>query len=1052
MSKKTNGRDLARLKKQWGSEKEVFKEKEIGALQNFVRKVLECVELFNLEEGKESIAPHNRRNVFIQEDTDNKARNRPDFVLYLEIDQTQIKIPVEVEKHKNIKAGVKQIKTYKQLYNAVYAILTDGYEWRFYDGDTVCKKLKLDEILDEPEIFKTFWKGYTLPENYYLLFFNRMVFQRRLFEKEGLEVEENREMFFDDITALITNFKHKLRLSKYFNEKDPDKVATEISYAYVIQYILYKTLVDNDYSDKKEEFLERFKIVHESLEAKLFGGVLEQATYIAEYISENLYRPFSSEQKYIEERLNEIKRQTKQSISDISAWLDIFIFIKKYNFGNVKNELFGYIYENYLKELHKDKNKGQYFTDPAVVEFMLDEIGYTADEIKKRIKEKPDNPDISIIDPACGSGTFLYSAAKRIIDAVYRVDEETAKQAENLISENVFGLDIEEFPLYLAEMGILMKMLPMIIGEKYNNPMEKKIKLFKTDDSISEFVDMMRSISEKGGQKELFVGHKFEVSKFMRDEKNLTEMKDSMRPPRRRFDFVIGNPPYIGYNECCKQKIVFTQMIKQKKFSMADVYGVNLNTVPNHIKPYSPKPNLYAFFIALGLSLLKINSRISYIIPQTILTTNDLDVLRYHLSKNTTIEKLTRFAGKMFIGRGLKQKRPVATSSLVFVVNSTKSKNNKIEVTSYKNSDIDNFQDYFTCTKKVNGKINQKDLYDNLENWNFIGKNLKVVRLLSEYTRNSLNIAEFRYMLKEDSDLVFDGGVKIKQSLIKNQKDKNDFEIFDYKQNNWELYKPINSRSFYSKDDPIEFIPGSQKLRAFTKKYKIIWRTKFNDRFQYTTRQILLVNNQSLVISSDSKINILFLFSCLNNNVNLLILREKLLLPNETNYLVPIKPIKNYIRIPKITKDNQFIKEEIVKRVDEMLNLEDIQLHDLVDFSDIKRQKFDRAEAWGNNLILTKNGQTYKAPIKSKKVVVKSVIEETFGEKSLLPGEVVLSELKHLMALDKDLQESLKDYIDDLVFALYFNISLPRVGIGKAGDIKKACQKNRFYRLVSKGV
>ena len=1036
--------NIQQLKSIWDSEKEVFKEKELGALQNFVRKVLECVEIFNLEEGKESTAPHYRQNVFIQEDTDNIARNRPDFVLYLEIDQTQIKIPVEVEKHENIKAGEKQIKDYRELYNAVYAILTDGYEWRFYDGDTVCKKLRLDEILDEPEIFQTFWKEYTLPETYYISFFERMG-SKSLFDKEGLEVEENRETFFDDITKLIRDFKYKLRLSQYFNkEKDPDKVATEISYAYVIQYILYKTLVD------KEEFLERFKEVYKSLKGKVFGEVLTQATHIAEYISENLYRPFSAEQKYIEERLNEISRQTKKSISDISAWLDIFIFIKKYNFASVRNELFGYIYENYLKELYEDKNKGQYFTDPAVVEFMLDEIGYTTDEIKKRIKEKPNNPDISIIDPACGSGTFLYSAAKRIIDAVYRGDEKTAKQAEILISENIFGLDIAVFPLYLAEMGILMKMMPLIVNEKYNNPMEKKIKLFKTDDSIAEFVDMMHSISEKDGQKEIFISHILDESKFMRDEENLSEMKVSMRPPRRRFDFVIGNPPYIGYNECCKQKIGFTQMIKQKKLSMGDIYGVNLNTVPNRIKPYSPKPNLYAFFIALGLSLLKKDSRISYIISQIILTGTDLDVLRYHLSKNTTIEKLITFTGKMFIGRGLKQNKPVATSSLIFVVNSTQSQNSKVEITNYKDSSANNFQGYFANTKKVNKKIDQQVLYDELENWNFIHKDTKITKFLSEYLLNSLSITEFRSKLNESCDLVFDGGVKIDRNLIKSRQDENDFEIFDYKKNNWELYKPILSIFFYSKDDPIEFIPGSQKLKAFTKKYKIIWRTRFNNRFQYTKRQILLVNNQSLVVSSDSKLNTLFLFCCLNNSVSLMILKEKCLVPHENRYLVPIKAIKQYVRIPKITKDNDFIKDEIIKRAEEMLDLEDCQLQDLVEFSNITKQKFDSAEVRGNNLILTKNGEQYKAPIKSKKDVVIAVLKEQYGDKSLLPGEIVLSELKYLLALDKELQKSLKDYIDDLVFALYFNVPVKKVGISLATQIKELCRQNEFYDYIQK--
>ena len=32
-------------------------------------------------------------------------------------------------------------------------------------------------------------------------------------------------------------------------------------------------------------------------------------------------------------------------------------------------------------------------------------------------------------------------------------------------------------------------MLPLIINEKYNNPIDKKIKVFKTRDSISEFMD-----------------------------------------------------------------------------------------------------------------------------------------------------------------------------------------------------------------------------------------------------------------------------------------------------------------------------------------------------------------------------------------------------------------------------------------------------------------------------------------------------------------------------------------------------------------------------------
>lgn len=1035
--------NIQQLKSLWESEKEAFKKKELGALQNFVRKVLECVELFNLTEGKESTAPHDRRNVFIQEDTDSKERNRPDFVLYLEIDQTQIKIPVEVEKHENIKAGEKQIKIYKDLYNAVYAILTDGNEWRFYEGDAVCQKLKLDEILEDPEIFTTFWKEYTLPETYYTSFFERMG-NKSLFDKEGLEVEENREIFFDDITKLIRDFKYKLRLSQYFiKENDPDKVATEISYAYVIQYILYKTLVDNDYRNKKEEFQGRFKEVLKSLKSNVFGEVLSQATHIAEYISENLYRPFSAEQRYIEERLNEIRRQPKKNISDISAWLDIFIFIKKYNFASVRNEIFGYIYENYLKELYGDKKKGQYFTDPAVVEFMLDEIGYTTDEIKKRIKAKPENPDISIIDPACGSGTFLYSAAKRIIDAIYRGDDKTARNAESLISENIFGLDIEEFPLYLAEMGILMKMLDLIISEKYNNPMDKKIKLFKTEDSIAEFVDMMHSISEKGGQKEMFASRRLDVSKFMRDEENLAEMKESMRPPRRRFDFVIGNPPYIYYNECCKQKIVFTQMIKQKKLSMADVYGVNLNTVPNRIKPYSPKPNLYSFFIALGLSLLKDNSKICYIIPQTILTANDLDVLRYHLSKRTIIEKLITFAGKMFIGRGLKQKRPIATSSLIFVINNKKKVNNKTEIINFKKSKLDNFSDFFVQTSRSKKNLLQSELLDNISSWNFITKPKQTLDFLKQYKISTISVSKHRETFKNYDTIQFDKGLVFDRKLMVKNASIDTYQLVEASCN----YKPYLTGNFVLEKN-LRFPQGTQGIEIYNNKYKVVWSyTKL--KFYYSSEKIMVGSNW-LIISSEVKNEIMFLLSILNAPLSKLILNASSNLGNEKLLIASIKSIKEFIRIPKIIHQNEFIKNEITKRTLEMLSLEDCQLQDLVDFSNVTRQKFDSVDVKGNHLILFQNNQEYKVSIKNKREVVKASLKGHYGDKSLLPGEITLSELKYLPVIDKELQKTLKDYIDDLVFALYFNVPIKKIGLNHAIQIKDLCRKNEFYDYIQK--
>jgi len=229
---------------------------------------------------------------------------------------------------------------------------------------------------------------------------------------------------------------------------------------------------------------------------------------------------------------------------------------------------------------------------------MLQQIGFTSDEIKERYNR--DKNRISLIDPACGSGTFLYSAVNEIIKSFANHSEEKSKQIEEIVNNNIFGLDIEEFPLYLAEMSILMRMLTLIITEKYNNPVLKKIKVFKTKDSIAEFLDTglkntMRDIEvmkARVGQlsmgfKELDLGYK----SYVREKTDLEEMKKSLEElpkiPRRRFDYVISNPPYVGYNEASKQRVLVIKFIQEKKAQMSNIYGVNLNTVPIRTKTKS---------------------------------------------------------------------------------------------------------------------------------------------------------------------------------------------------------------------------------------------------------------------------------------------------------------------------------------------------------------------------------------------------------------------------------------------------------------------------------
>lgn len=1051
---------LIQLKNIWESDKGAFIQKEIGGLQAFVKDMLECAELFSLKHGNESTKIDKRKYEFTIETQ--KEGRRADFVIY--INGADIVIPVEVEGHNNIQNGVQQLFQYQKDWKKKYGILTDGNQWRFYKSSQY-RTFYIEDFFSNPKEFISYWQFYIKPENYYIELFNPSE-QKELFnDKLDLNLQGNRAIFFDEVTQLIENFKGKMRaigaFDNLFNQKENEKIAVETSYAYLIQFILYKVLVDNEYKVFKNEYDKMLLKIQKAIkDSDFYSIIINEIKNISEYISTNIYKPFELEQKSINRKLIENLKQDL-TIDDIAPWLDIISFINRYNFAGLKNEIFGFIYENYLKDLYQDKNKGQYFTDPAVVDFMLDAIGYN----KKKLKDRIEKNEISIIDPSCGAGTFLYSAVDRIIDAFDDGTESQSKFIENMVDKNIFGLDIEEFPLYLAEMNILMRMLPLIVNDRYENPIDNKLKIFKTKDSIAEFLDTGISSNPKDDDVDLFSHLEktaLDYPSFMRDEKDLEDMLKSMQEKsgkRERFDYVIGNPPYIGYNECCKQNIDFTIKIKDKEdnsISMNDVYGINLNTVQGRKKPYSPKPNLYAFFIALGLALLKKNGMLCLIIPQTILTAKDLDVIRFYLSKNTTIKEIIIFSGNLFIGRGLKQNKPIATSSLVFVAEMKEPEpQNQVKIINYhqyydKNG-ID-FYKYFRSNNKDKKFISQKELCENITNWNFIKQNEKFLKSYKYYKKYSYSIDEYRrFQLSNYDEICIDGGLKLNKDLFTNKIIDNSFKIFNPKINDYKKYKLTKTNLYYSKNNEIEFIPGGQGMKAFKNKYKIIWKTRFNNIFQFSDIDDLILNgNQSLLISSNNKQEIYFLFSILNSDISLKVLSMFTQLPNESKYIVALSSIKELIRIPKITDKNQHIKEEIIKQTGYLLELEDLLLKDFIEFTTAK-QKFSNIIIQDNDLILVDNeGLETKQRIKSKADFVKKLIERNYDGALCHKNEISLSEIKYIEAIDKKEQKQVKEYIDCLIFALYFDIDLKKIGFDYFKNIKNQCSTNEFYSLFYK--
>jgi hypothetical protein len=121
----------------------------------------------------------------------------------------------------------------------------------------------------------------------------------------------------------------------------------------------------------------------------------------------------------------------------------------------------------------------------------------------------------------------------------------------------------------------------------------------------------------------------------------------------------------------------------------------------------------------------------------------------------------------------------------------------------------------------------------------------------------------------------------------------------------------------------------------------------------------------------------------------------------------------------------------------------------MVDFSNILQQKFDDFELINETLILFHKKIRVEAKIYGSIENVRNMMKLTLENKNLFDSrEVSLNELKHLPVIDKIKRDEIRYYIDDLIFALYFNVPLRKIGLKYAKLIKMQCQNNKFYKII----
>ena len=291
----------------------------------------------------------------------------------------------------------------------------------------------------------------------------------------------------------------------------------------------------------------------------------------------------------------------------------------QFDLAHIDQDVIGHLYSRYVEDQHKHES-GMYYTPPIVVDYILDRVGYQGiDAIENK----------RILDPACGSGTFLVKAANRIVNAYKtyhngKIPPSVVPSVLETVQQGVYGMDLNPFACYLAETNLLIQVLdPIKTALEANPPVEihlGRFKIFNTDTLKPE----VNAAAMAHGNLEL-------------DYSNIPEAERIKLALNEHFDYVVANPPYVRADEGGEGLKEYRRQIKEE------------HPLEMLREACVKKWDLFVPFIALGWQLLKPNGVMGMITSNAIETVPYTESIRELLTAKTTVKELAFFPGvKLF--------------------------------------------------------------------------------------------------------------------------------------------------------------------------------------------------------------------------------------------------------------------------------------------------------------------------------------------------------------------------------------------------------------------
>ena len=610
-----------------------------------------------------------------------------------------------------------------------------------------------------------------------------------------------------------------------------------------------------------------------------------------------------------------------------------------YEFSMISTEILGNIYEQFLGKVirltdgHQAKVEdkpevkkagGVFYTPQYIVNYIVENT------VSELLKGKTPNQvsKLRIVDPACGSGSFLLGAYQKLLDwhvdyysnldqppknVIYTskdgIPRLTIQEKKRILLNNIYGVDIDSQAVEVTKLSLLLK----VLEDENKDVLEAQQKLIQ-ERALPYLGDNIRCGNSLIGtdildSNDLTIDELHEINPFDWEEE-FSEIFEN-----GGFDVVIGNPPYFNI----------------------DTWGTNSKRKDyikkNYKNVWDDKTDILFYFINKANEISK--NKVGFIISNAFLFAKKAEKLRKYLLANTNIKTIVNFEKYMVfksasittsiivLDKTLKTKKTNAIGlenkyySEKELLNIINDKNNYFKIKLEKN---DVFPIKTNEIMKLNKKIDynkpklkelfhigqgmatgRNNIYSFKEKPNFPDELLKLRISTKDCKKYYLNENSGDYVLFIENFENFDDLPPIiKDYLKKNKKELMKRGTVKNEGHCWWKFNRALHKEFYD------------KKRIFTN-----YRNTTNEFALDENKKFIGFTNTTVIFDTNSELNIKYLLSLLNSKVLTFRYQSIGKQTGEGSYEYFENGISK-LPIPKISLDEQ---QQFVDLADNMIEL-----------------------------------------------------------------------------------------------------------------------------------